>query len=105
MAIMSSESQIVEPKRSDAQAPEDTKVASGYYVIGVLLLINIFNYMDRVLPHVMAESFRRDLHLTDTQLGLLNGFAFTGVYALFSLPLARLAGRSGDLRRTLCNSR
>jgi len=93
MAIMSPKDEIVEPKGADALPSEDMKSRSGYYVIFLLLLINIFNYMDRVLPHVMAESFRRDLHLTDTQLGLLNGLAFTGVYALFSLPLARLADR------------
>lgn len=42
---------------------------------------------------VMAEPMKRDLGLTDTQLGLVSGFAFALLYALCGLPLARIADR------------
>lgn len=90
MATVNRERRLGEPQIGLAQ---DKMARPGYYIIAILLLINIFNYMDRVLPTVLAESIRRDLHLTDTHIGLLNGVAFTGVYALVSLPLARLADR------------
>jgi MFS family permease len=97
MAIVSPESKAIEPERSGAPAadhlPKYVELRSGYYVIGVLLLINVFNYVDRVLPHVLSEAIRKDLNLTDTHIGILNGVAFTLVYAAVSLPLARLADR------------
>ena len=58
-----------------------------------LLLITIFSQMDRILPFILAESIKADLHLSDTQLGLVTGLAFSVCYSLASLPLARLADR------------
>jgi predicted MFS family arabinose efflux permease len=57
----------------------------------VLLLINAFSQIDRILPFILAEKIKADLSLTDTQMGLLTGIAFAVCYALLSLPLARAA--------------
>lgn len=59
----------------------------------VLLLINILCQIDRILPFILAESIKRDLGLSDTQIGLVTGIAFAVCYALMSLPLARAADR------------
>jgi predicted MFS family arabinose efflux permease len=59
----------------------------------VLLLINAFSQIDRILPFILAEKIKADLELTDTEMGLLTGLAFAVVYALLSLPLARAADR------------
>ncbi|NNU51138.1 MFS transporter [Rhizobium sp. WYCCWR 11279] len=59
----------------------------------VLLLINAFSQIDRILPFILAEKIKADLSLTDTQMGLLTGLAFAVCYALLSLPLARAADR------------
>lgn len=63
-------------------------------LLGTLLLISIFSQIDRILPFILAESIRRDLNLSDTQLGLVTGLAFAVCYALMSMPLARAADRS-----------
>ena len=63
----------------------------GWYVLIVLSLVNMMNYMDRMLLSVLLPEIRRDIALNDTQLGLLTGFAFAIFYASFGLPLARLA--------------
>lgn len=63
-------------------------------LLGTLLLISIFSQIDRILPFILAESIRRDLNLSDTQLGLVTGIAFALCYSLMSLPLARAADRS-----------
>ena len=63
----------------------------GWYVLIVLSLVNMMNYMDRMLLSVLLPEIRRDIALNDTQLGLLTGFAFSIFYASFGLPLARLA--------------
>ena len=60
----------------------------------VLLLINAFSQIDRILPFILAEKIKADLELTDTEMGLLTGLAFAVCYALLSLPLARAADRA-----------
>jgi predicted MFS family arabinose efflux permease len=52
--------------------------------------------MDRSIISIPAPSIQADLHLTDTQLGLLGGTAFALLYGLGGLPIARLAA---SLRR------
>jgi MFS family permease len=57
----------------------------------LLCLVNMFNALDRGALAILVEPIKTDLGLTDTQLGLLTGFAFSLTYALFGIPLARLA--------------
>jgi MFS family permease len=61
--------------------------------VALLMLIGILNLLDRALPQILAEPIRRELHLSDTELGLINGVGFLAIYALGSMPLARLADR------------
>ena len=51
----------------------------------------MFNALDRGALAILVEPIKTDLGLSDTQLGLLTGFAFSLTYALFGIPLARLA--------------
>jgi hypothetical protein len=62
-----------------------------YYVLGLLILIYAFNFLDRQIITILAPSLKADLGLTDAQLGLLFGTAFALFYALFGIPLAKLA--------------
>lgn len=62
-----------------------------YYVLAVLTVVSFFNYMDRMVLAVLVEPIKRDLNLSDTQIGLLSGFAFAALYATLGIPLARLA--------------
>lgn len=55
--------------------------------------------MDRYVLVIMLEPIKRDLHLSDTALGLLSGFAFALVYSLAGIPIARWADRG--TRRSL----
>jgi predicted MFS family arabinose efflux permease len=52
-----------------------------------------FSYMDRQILAILQELIRKDLLLSDTQLGLLAGFAFAIFYATLGIPVARLADR------------
>ena len=63
------------------------------FVLAMLFIVNVFNFIDRQIPFILADSIKRDLHLTDTQLGLLGGVAFAVVYSTMALPLARIADR------------
>jgi MFS family permease len=46
----------------------------------------------------LAGPIKADLHLTDTELGALGGFAFALLYSTMGLPLAWLADRRGRTR-------
>lgn len=65
-------------------------------LIITLFLVSAFSQIDRILPFILAESIKKELLLSDTQLGLINGIAFAVVYSLASLPLARLADRGAS---------
>jgi predicted MFS family arabinose efflux permease len=59
----------------------------------VLGAIYMFNFVDRTIIAVVGEAIRRDLALSDLQLGLMGGLAFSLFYAGLGIPLARLAER------------
>jgi predicted MFS family arabinose efflux permease len=52
---------------------------------------NLINYMDRMALPVLMPAIKAELRLTDTQLGLLTGYAFALFYAAFGVPIARWA--------------
>lgn len=64
-----------------------------WYVILILFIVNILNYMDRMALSVLAPSIKTDLQLSDAQLGLLTGFAFALFYAICGIPIGRWADR------------
>ncbi len=63
------------------------------YVLGVFWLVSMFSFLDRQVLSVLMEPIKADLSLSDTQLGLLSGFAFGAFYAVFGLPLAVMVDR------------
>ena len=67
-------------------------------VIFILLVVNIFNFLDRMAFAVLLPSVKADLMLSDTQLGLLVGFAFSILYAVCGIPIARWADRGNRSR-------
>ena len=77
----------------DAPAiPSDERVsARTWYAVCVLAMVNCFANMDRIGLSILLELIKRDLHLTDAQLGIVSGFAFAVFYVLLGLPLAWIA--------------
>ncbi len=75
---------------SESKSPHK---ASGYawYVLIVLVFVYILNFVDRQILSILAEDVKRDLELSDADLGFLYGTAFGVFYALFAIPLGRLA--------------
>ncbi|ARS26875.1 spinster family MFS transporter [Sphingomonas sp. KC8] len=68
-------------------------IRSAGYTLAALFVLNMMNYVDRLLFGVTQELIRADLGLSDFQLGLLGGPAFALLYVLFSFPIARVAER------------
>jgi predicted MFS family arabinose efflux permease len=70
----------------------------GYFIVCVLAVVYTFNFLDRQLMSILQESIRADLHLTDTQLGMVTGLAFAVVYTFLGIPIAWLADRTHRVR-------
>src|SRR4029077_12038633 len=78
-----------DPMPPDGSAPRSSRYAR--YVLAVLVLVYVFNFLDRQIISILAERIRADLGVTDAELGFLYGTAFAVFYALFGIPLGRLA--------------
>lgn len=63
------------------------------YVLGVLVVVYVFNFIDRQILAILAPSIKAELGLSDTQIGALTGVAFGIFYATLGIPIARLADR------------
>ncbi|MBT3411409.1 MAG: MFS transporter, partial [Halieaceae bacterium] len=61
---------------SDSNRNHYDKPKAAYYALGMLTLVYAFNFIDRQLLAILQESIKADLSLSDSQLGLLTGFAF-----------------------------
>ena len=64
------------------------------YVLWLLVVVYIFNFLDRQIVTILAEPIKNDLGLNDTQIGLMTGLAFAIFYTVLGIPIARLADRA-----------
>jgi MFS family permease len=63
------------------------------WALGMLLVVYIFNFLDRQIVGILAVPIKADLGLSDTQLGLMGGLAFALFYTSLGIPIAMLADR------------
>ncbi len=85
---------MTEDDRDQEQHSSQTPQIGGRYakyVLGVLIVVYIFNFIDRQIISILAEEIKADLGITDAQIGFLYGTAFAVFYAIFGIPLGRLA--------------
>jgi MFS family permease len=88
-------------KENAGTAPETpAREATGYswYVLTVLVVVYILNFIDRQIVSILAVDIKADLGLTDSDMGFLGGAAFAVFYALFGIPLGRLADNWNRVR-------
>lgn len=69
-----------------------------YLVLFMLMLVYCMSYVDRQIIGILALPIKEDLKLSDTQLGLMGGFAFALFYTAAGIPIARLADRYNRVR-------
>jgi len=63
------------------------------YVLGMLVVVYVFNFIDRQILNILAPLIKADLGISNTQIGLLTGLAFGLFYATLGIPIARLADK------------
>lgn len=66
---------------------------AAWYSVAVLMLMYIFSFIDRTTISLIVEPMKRDLQISDTQIGMLQGLAFALLYTFLGLPIARLSDR------------
>jgi MFS family permease len=75
----------------EPEAPLPEASSYSWYVLMVLVIVYILNFIDRQILSILAVDIKADLGLTDADMGFLGGAAFAVFYALFGIPLGRLA--------------
>ena len=76
-----------------AAQPIPPAAAGARYALGLLLVVYVFNHVDRQIMNILIEPVRNDLGASDAQMGLLVGAAFALFYTFAGLPVARWADR------------
>ncbi|WP_454718117.1 spinster family MFS transporter [Caulobacter segnis] len=78
-----------------SEQPNEAKAGGNYryVVLAMLILAYTFNFLDRQILGILKEPIKNELHLTDTQLGLMGGLAFAALYTTLGVPIAWLADR------------
>jgi len=73
--------------------------ARAWYAIFVFALALMMNFLDRGIVGLLVHPLEVDLHLNDSQIGLVTGVAYIAFYAAIGLPIARFA--DVGVRRTI----
>ena len=91
-------SRELNPDPARGPAPAASR-AYARYVLGVLCVVYVFNFVDRQVLSILIDPIKEDLGASDTLMGLLVGFTFVVFYSLAGIPIARWADRGS--RRTV----
>ena len=79
-------------QQHDIDMDADHKARS--YTLAILFLVYTFSFIDRQILVIIQESIKKDLGLSDLQLGILSGFSFALFYVTAGIPIARWADRT-----------
>jgi MFS family permease len=77
----------------------EVRLHYSWYVVAVLTVCYTLSFIDRQILSLLVGPIKAELHIRDTQVGLLGGLAFSLFYTLMGLPLGRIVDRYN--RRTL----
>jgi len=77
---------------------EQASRARAWYVVALLFGVYVMNMADRQIVGILAQDIKRDLALTDAQLGFLGGPAIGFFYAVLGIPMAYAADRVHRVR-------
>lgn len=79
-------------------SPPPPSRAYRHYVLGILVVVYTMNFLDRQILGILASPIKKELGLTDSQVGLMGGLAFAALYSTLGIPIAWLADRSSRRR-------
>ena len=74
---------------------KDTSLRYAWYVVVVLMLCYTLSFVDRQILSLLVGPIKRDLAISDTRIGVLQGLAFAVFYTLAGLPIGRIVDTYG----------
>lgn len=77
----------------DMAEPPYARPSLAIYITGTLTIAWILAYLDRGLVTLLTPDIKRTMGLTDTEISLIQGMAFSLVFVLAGLPIGRLVDR------------
>ena len=77
--------------RSERDLAPTSNRQGAWYALAALMAVSIFINADRSLMTILVEDIKRDFAITDADIGFIFGTSISVFYALFSIPLGRLA--------------
>jgi predicted MFS family arabinose efflux permease len=85
---------------SNYTADEQRLLSRGYRArfIFVMFLVCLFDFADRAVFTVSAQTIRQELELNDFEIGILGGFMFAALYSFVGIPIGRLAEHHSRVR-------
>ncbi|HIG40565.1 MAG TPA: MFS transporter [Gammaproteobacteria bacterium] len=91
--VESTDSEQPQTADNNKESGPQSEIGGRYakYVLGVLILVYVFNFIDRQILSILAEDIKADIGITDAEIGFLYGTAFAVFYAVFGIPLGKLA--------------
>ncbi len=79
------------PSRANTQNAAQPSLRYAWYVVWALTAVYTLSFVDRQILSLLVGPIKRDLHISDTRIGLLQGLAFALFYTFMGLPLGRIA--------------
>ena len=73
---------------------EKNSEVGGYHAkiaLSLLVLVYIFNFIDRQILSILAEDIKADLGISNSDIGFLFGTAFGVFYSVVGIPMGKLA--------------
>ena len=67
--------------------------AYAWYVLAVLFVVYVLNFVDRQILSILAQDIKAGLGIGDAQIGILYGTVFAVFYSVFGIPLGCLVDR------------
>lgn len=72
----------------------EATLARAKSTLAVLASAWLMAFLDRAVIALLATGIKASLHISDVQIGVLQGIAFSGIYVLVALPVGKLADRA-----------
>ena len=86
------------PLKTDRVGIEKSATRRAWWTTSLLMVAYLLSVLDRTVLSLMVGPIQRDLHISDTQFGLLVGFAFSTLYAISALPVGLLVDRFSRIK-------
>lgn len=86
------------PSAASSLPSTERAPVSSWIALGILTAAYAVAFLDRIILSLMVDPIREGLQVSDAQVGLLQGVAFSLIYSLLGIPLGLAADRFHRVR-------